>query len=808
MELQGVDSNGKLVKARFDEFAKDNTGESEVFAGVGSTPAHARYRNTKTNEIREADLRLLAEQGGLSKVRFKFDPEMAKEMGFINKNSVDTGMAYVVERIRSDNGKNQYLKDKGYVNIFNDGDDFYQAKDGYITPINNVDGIDRSDFMRIAAHAGRDVGAASAAIATGIGSAATGGAALLGIGAATAAGAAGGEMVQRGVDKLIGSDADKYNSRMDLGDEALGVAKDAAVGAVTGIVGQGATAVGYKALAAGSKAASGIAEKAGVEAASKWFGDYAAKKEAGYVAASMPGGWLNSAKTAEEAKAIEIMKDTMQPGKTIEAVKEGTKLAQGELALGRAKESGNQAAAQSAEFSQNTLRELFKQNEEARMLEQSKNIMEKNVFDAGRAQRVSAYREDAREKVKEVFGGKYGKEVDEILSPETSKAVADRHVAQIEKEFFTDIKNSTGVKIGYEKSTGGFDVNEASLIDWTSKMINDKADKVGMNADHYAQAGLKFAKVPSDQEKGTLLSLLDKAAETVRTAGSDIGSKASVDTASVIENLSKVISKQSPVNTDDTTFAIRQFMKQAREVAGDGSIPPSVHSAMKNVSNLVFGYAESGSANLRALDAAYTLHNKAIDSKELLRDAIYSDKGGINFVVGHFDDLCRTAGDYNGVESSAIAKMWYLKSKVDGNVDKEAFNLMNDVDRMQVGSLEALQKHADWVPRMTEAEANGGLVRNIATKAVAGTVGVIAAKISPAMAPAAYHATEETLKEVTKNGILKTAKDVTVKAAASAKNAAQTPVAKRTAKYYGIETGADWVKDKLQNYTSSSDNER
>lgn len=345
MEIQGYDSTGSLVRAPVGDLVEKLRRPGEV-AQMSPLPHVYSFSDGRGGEARTVDLQEMAQAAGMTSVAYNFDPAAARKAGLIQDREVDSGIAYNLERIERDVDKLDFLKTKGYQNVVRSGDDYYATTGaGKFEPINNRDGLDWSDVIRMGAHAGRDV-AAGVAGAYGVAAAVGGGVvagpagAAAGLAAGAAAGAAGGvagETAQRLLDKGLGAEADRYNSELGVGDEAARLGRSAGMGALGGATEFGA-------------AVAGPALRAGVAPVTKNFGEWgareAAKAQAGWAAARLPGGYMQRFASPEQAVAQDLLNEGIQavgrkamtPGELGEVTKEAT-----ELAAGAAKPTGDVA---------------------------------------------------------------------------------------------------------------------------------------------------------------------------------------------------------------------------------------------------------------------------------------------------------------------------------------------------------------------------------------------------------------------------------------------------------------------------------
>jgi hypothetical protein len=806
MEIQGVDEKGYIVSAKFSDFAKENTQEGETFGGVGSTPAHARYY--KGDQVREVDLRDLAGQAGLKQVKFNFDLKMAKEQGLVSEQGIDQSVAYNIERIRSDDGRRQYLKDKGMTNTFNNGDDYYQTANGWIKPVNNRDGFDLSDLTRMGAKAGRDLGAAAGAIATGIGAAATGGMAIPFVAAASGVGAAAGEMAQRGVDKLIGAEAAKYNAKMSGSEEIANLSQDVAVGAVTGALGQVASrGLGYVAQK-GAKGISNAVARIGNEKATEWTAKVASRQEASYLQSTLPGKWLQNAGSAEEARAMELLKGSLQPGKNSDAVMQGVAEAKTELALGKAKRTQDVVETGRLENQQKELRDFAK----ARLLEKEAKDAELNAaqlsFDKTLPDREAAYRSDKIQNAKDVFSG-HADDMETIFSPLSDSNQSLMAAAKVEKSVLDNLEKSTKVIINRGDKGRALNIDEASLQDFTTSTMNKQADEVGAYADRQAFGAFNFVRAPSEREKEFLGTEVKAAISNIEKVAGQMGDKEAKGILGSLARLKNATDGHNDLNTEDTGFIFRKFLGESREYSGLDTLPPSVHESIRNLNNSLFFYAEGFSKNPRALGAAYHAQSKVLDVKDLLRQEIHQQDGGIEFLVSHLEDMGKVGGDTTGIASSRVASMWHLKSQLDGTPSK-AWSLMNDVDRAQFGALDAVRKADELVPKKPmAAPTEEGLLMGLARHGVAGAVASLAGSIGgPVAAMTTYGMVAGGLK---KGAVGKTAKVLGKAGGMTVKSISKTAANARVQNIAGAQvlrkmTGAEeYMGKKLQNFTNSGD---
>lgn len=815
MELQGLDENGQIVKARFDDFAKDNAQDGEVFAGVGSTPAHIRYR--KGDQFREIDSRELASQAGIKQVQFNFDTKMAKEMNLL-QSDVNSGVAYNLERIRSDVGRREYLVGKGRAGVFNNGDDYFAVENGYVKALNNEDGFDWSDVARLGAKAGRDIGAIAGVAAVGAGAAATGGAALVAVGAAGAGGAAIGEMGQRLFDKAIGADAAKYNAKLSGAEEVVGAATDVGAGALQAVGGQFASkAIGF----AGMKAAQGaaqITEKIGSEKAAAWTANVAARRESGYLASQMPGKWLQSAGSAEEAKAMSILKESSLPGKSTESIKKGISEAK-ELTSGKMKVPTDPSK-EATDIDQAQLQQIFKNKTAQQEAQKAEQEAADEFSKSTLAEREESFKQDQIQTAKDVFSGAHGELIDKVFSPTVTQNEAAVAAAKVESSFVKSLSKNTGVKIETDSSGRAIRVDDESLVRFTTKKIEQEVDAVASNADKSATFGFDFLRAPTEHEKAFLSGELKNAIGSAEKIAGTMSDKEASGVIGTITRLKNAIDGHTNLTNEDATHAIRQFIKDSREYASMGNLPPSVHNMLENANNAVFAYATENSKQPMMLDMAYAAQSKVLDMKKLIRNEIHGQDGGVEFLVKHLNDMSRIGGDPSGEVASEVAGLWHMKLKLSGGDSSKAFSLMNDKSRLQYSALDAVKNHGTLVPKKASidtAPAEESLMSSIAKHGFATAVSGAATTAATAVAgPAGMLITAPVYK-----GALNMASKEGMKKAGSATAKALTNTAKALAKPVGNNrtqgvlaakaireaTGAEeFMANKLQNFTKSGHN--
>lgn len=656
MEIEVTNKKGERVSKNYGDITKLISESSGMdFAGIGSQPTTAKFRDKITGKEKEMDLREVVSSYGYKDVQFKFDPKKAKDQGLLQESGEMSEHAYNLERIRSDKGRMMYLKDKGFDSVINDGDDYYGVRGGKMVAINNKLGFDTSDVFRLLAHGGRDLGAGVAVAATGVGAAATGGAALALAGAAGAGGAVAGEYAQRGLDSLMGKDFSKYNNEASFSEEALAIGKDALIGA-TGAIGGQFINKGIGALAtAGAKGVAQVAGKVGF--AEEFTKNVALKTEAGYLASKLPQGWMSKTATSEEAVALDLLKGSANKGVGTTEREAMLGEAKGTLASGSAKLSPVQRAEQAGQA------ELHKEARQGLLNDQLKNVDEHVLTEAVTATERTT--NILRDNAYKTYKGQ-DDNIDLLMTKDAPRAdKVKAFVGNFEKQMMKGL-DKLGVK--YSKTDEGFllGLNEETVKVTQDKMMGDFIKTSRESVLHASNLNKIDKPIPDDVASKSFQIIMDN--------GGKLG------------------------NAKKAVFDFADSLKTAD--------PKKVQDSLKGVVESIFDDVEKGvgdaGASREVLDAINKVivssakdlelaNNTRIGADKLL--SAMANKDNLPMVLRELKDAAGTLG--GGDETiSMIARLEFQKDALKGNINKEAYQLMTPEERMYVNSYDMLKAKA------------------------------------------------------------------------------------------------------------------
>lgn len=574
MELRGFSEDGKPVKTSVFDLAEGLRQGGETVK-MGRSPTHFVYSSMRTGESREVDLQEVAQASGIGGVQFHFDPKAAAERGMMVERDIDQGIAYNLERIKRDEDRAKYLADKGFKNVFNSGDDFYELLDnGKFAPINNKDGFDLSDLTRLGAHAGRDLGAGVATTAAVGGSGVTGGATLAAAGAAGAAGATVGEAAHRMVDKAVGAEADRYNRELSTEDELAEGGKTALIGAAAGVA-QPVLNSG------GALLKENVAAPLARRFLGEWGATQAAKAEASAAAARLPQGYMSKFATAEEAAAM----DAITAGK--QALKDGVLDAEGlrkvtgeakEIARGSAKAPMNPddevQAGLRTQFESRTL-------EQARVLHAQKQAGAEAEAAAAKAeaQRVEVWKEKATEQF-----AAHKKDLETIFDEKSDMQGAVAARDRIVQKTLDDVTKGTGIKIERDAAGKAAGLDTSSLQTFVAKETDTVFSRATSHLGDVRDAPGFVARVPSDRVKGATT-------EAIRGEIGEIG-KIHPELREAVRGFVDAVANHGAPNADANAVddAIREIHRNALKAMDFPDVPARRLQALGNVLRAVEKY--------------------------------------------------------------------------------------------------------------------------------------------------------------------------------------------------------------------------
>jgi len=616
MEFEAI-SNGKTVRASYQDLSQGGAEEGERVFGIGSTPYEVVYQNDEKRTRRTVDLRELASASGLEKVDFKFDRDKAIELGLMSKEAkVDQGDVYNLERIKSEEGRMQYLTDKGHQGIVKNGDSYYGTKDGSIVPINYTTGLGIDDVTRMVGSAGQMVGAGVAIGAAGGASIVTGGAALAGVAGAGAAGGAVGEGVQRVTDKVFGADAAKYNAELGASEEAMAFGKAGAMGAVDALGGQLITrglAAGKNVIAKGLEAGG---EMLGVANPMKqWAEGKAAKLQMSALEQRLPTGVFGGSMSEEQAAAQTLMNAGKQKGVSTATTKEAAGTAK-DLMDGSLRKGA--VASEEDMAQQAALRSQADEIASRAGKEQSESVASEMAKKLGRTQDQVLVEEQMKDTSREVFGARFGKELDEVFKEGGSKEAADAARNKIEAGVIADFTSNTNVKVIRDPITGtvtGIDQDAMTAY------LSQNADSTMKNAADFIKS-FKASMKPGDTVPSSAVKQ-----ETISTLNGISGSLKGAAYTEMKSEVSNVVAAVKGHTRDAASQArlrdaIGVLEDRVRSQYGSAGMMEEAGMALRSIEEATSRYQINATSNVEGLQQALNIQTEYMGMRKMSSDGI------------------------------------------------------------------------------------------------------------------------------------------------------------------------------------------
>ena len=588
-EFSAVASNGQMVKIPYkesvDTLVKANPGMSYV--GIGASATTAKFRDA--NGEFEYDIMDSMKEGGYKDVQYHVNAKDIRDSkNFIDAS--DVGVAYNLKAIKEDQYKRQYIMDMTdgadaegkprakYTDAFHDGNDWFGIKDGYYYSLNNHKGFEPGNMLaEMAAGAGSMIVGTIGMIGAGIGATATGPGALAAAAMGGAAGSALGDQMQRGAEKLLGTDAGKYNSQMSLTEEAKNLGIEAGTGAVAGVLGQ----VGGNLLSRGVEAGAKAIAKTGF--AEEYMVGLANKMQAGRLIDAMPSGWMANSVSKEQAAVKDVLSESLNKGSAIAEETmynakniAGKKLSGGEMdnviskldpeiqamARGSVKDAPkSMTEAQEAAW-QKTARDTWGKDQVIKEQQLKTQAMEK----ANKDGKMLAYLPEFKGEMESAALNTYGatnKTVKTILNPEATIEATEQAQAELTHKLVNNVSNK--VKVSYDDITGnvnGFD--QESLAQYKRNTVEQALD----DAWGYTKSLRKeidLSNIPKDIDvnnlKGTTLSSLKNF----------LGQTQNTDIKVALSDLVSTISKQRIDTGKVTKESFDKFYEMVYKRSGEFS---------------------------------------------------------------------------------------------------------------------------------------------------------------------------------------------------------------------------------------------
>ena len=720
MELRGTNSEGKLVKAPVDDLANSLKGKDEEVQ-LGSSPTHAVYTHRLTGEQRQVDLQEVAQASGLKNVQFHLDIEQAKNSDAYQEKDIDQGIAYNMERIKTDGLRDKFLADKGYKNVYRNGDDYYQWEGGKLSPINNKPGFDVSDLTRMAAHAGRDVGSAIGATAAVGGSSVAaipslGTSVVAGVAAAGAAGALGGsvgEQAQRSIDSLVGNDADKYNKKMGVVEELKSRGKDAGMGFIGGAM--------QPLMTAGvAKVAEGVVGPALEKVAGEWGAKQAAKLLLGATASRMPQGWGMGAASEGAMAAQAMMKEgkeavasgVLKPGEAGGVIQD----AQQALAAGRAKppaEIAEEAAAQAqmrAQYQSKTL--------EAAKSRAADELTQKEAEQKAQDQIAKVI--TTQQQNSKIAFPKHEKELSTLYNSEATQEAALAAQQKVVKDTAGSAAKAWGMKLESDPINGvptGFE--QSSFDAFVGKQQAKVFGGAQGNLSSQRAADLFLDKAAPDALKGETVGALRSVLNNMDIkSGLKEGTKDLLDT----------IPGHDAGNPQALRDAIDNFHKLAIDSIDSTQLNAKNREALDTV-NAALHKLEVGSSSVPdAVQGYYAGYNKLIEVKGLLgkqRGAQTADEY-LSMLRG-MSDVAKTTWDHKGDSMKDLLHASHMNDILGGSKSQDIKSMLSPEVNLRMDNLEFVSNYV--APQKAGPIVSSGekptLLKKVIGAAIGGTTGHI-----------------------------------------------------------------------------------
>jgi len=729
MEISGVNSEGKVVRASVQELGEKLKQKGEDMT-YGSSPTHVVYSDRFTGKQREVDLQEVSQASGLKSVDFHLDIEQARKAGAYEDKDIDQATAYNLERIKSNTQRQQYLADKGHKpgTVFKDGDDYYSFVNGKLSPINNRPGFDVSDLTRMAAHAGRDIGATIGSVAA-IGGGAvaavpSGGtsivaAAALSGGAAMVAGSLG-EEAQRAADRIAGNDAAKYNARMGVVEELQSRGQDALVAGVAGVAQPFMNAATAK---LGQNIVAPIVKNMG-----DWGKTAAAKLEmAGAMALRMPQGWgqkFASEGTMAASSAMAegrdmLTKGTLKPGEAEQVTRESLEM----LSPGRAKPPAKIAAGQAEQAA------MRSQYESATIQKaKERSINELSAQAAAKAEADAAAASIAKnQQTSQVVFAEHKKDIEVLFDPEASLDTATAAQRKIVTATAQKAAKSYGMKLDTEAVTGlptGFE--QESFDNFVQKQYGLIFDGAADSLNASRQAHMFLQKAAPDAVK-------QETSTAMRTVINNFDpSIMNGELKGAAKSVLEAIEGHNEHNTTPLRDAVEIFHNLSAKV-GDAPMPGKSREALDTFNGSLHVLEVGSTYHPDVVNGYYAGLNKLMETKGILA----KNRGAqtpelFEKVTRQLDQLARTTFDHEGASTQNLINAVHMQDILAGSKQTIADMLSPD-SRVNMKALEFVSSYAapqkevlstNYTKGQKLAAGAAGMVLGHLTDTVTGSPGI------------------------------------------------------------------------------------
>lgn len=722
MEFEAI-SNGKTVRASYQDLAKAAANDGERMLGMGSTPYEVIYQDDERRVRRTVDLREVASASGLDKVDFKFDRDKAIELGLMSKDAkVDQGDVYNLERIKTEEGRMKYLTDKGYAGIIKNGDAYYGTKDGSIVPINYTTGLGVDDVTRIGASAGQMVGSGLAVTAAGGASIVTGGAALAGVVGAGVGGGVAGEAAQRGFDKLVGADAAKYNAELSASEEAVAFGKAGAMGALdaaTGQVAGRALAAGKQGVAAGLEAAAG--KMGAANPLKQWSEGTAVKMQMSALEQRLPSGVFGGAQSEEVAAAQSLLQAGQKKG-----VSTGTRQESLETAKGLVDGSLRRGAVASEEemAQQAILRQQAEALSQKAAKEQGESFASELAKKTGRTQDQILVEEKFKDTSRELFGSKYAKELDEIFAEGGSKEAADAARSKLEAEVVDRFAKQSGIKVARDPVSGFVTgVDQDSMRSFLSKTVDTtftdasefiKASKTKINpGDIIPPSAVKQETITA--LNGVAGALKDKALGELKTDVSKV--------VAAVKGHTEDAASQARLRD-----AIGALEDRVRTQYGSSGVNEQTAMALRRIEEATSRYQINATSNVEGLQQVLNIQGEYMTMRKMAADGVLDSGGGTAKFMEGMQTLERLTGDSRATNIREAVAALDLEATLRG-VKSEVRSLMEPGERAYADAFQFIRHNT--IQKATGAKAKEGILGKVAGNPMAEEVMELVAGLVP-----------------------------------------------------------------------------
>lgn len=682
MQISGQ-KDGEVHSFNVKEFAEKMVKGRETYR-MGNSPTEFIYNNPNNGKERSVNLLEVAQSVGIKNVQFKFNAEAMQKQGFMNtEHEPDNDVAYNIERIKTAKGRANYLRDKGYQDVYQDGDNYFGMKDGMMIPINNEDGLDSTDIVRFVANLGRDVGSA-AGVTAAIGGGAvaapfTGGATLAGgVAVAGVAGAAGGvigEAAQRGVESVFGIEASKYNSEMTASEEAASAGESALIGGIGGIL--------QPLMAFGGGKIAGLVGRKLSGSSNEFVKTAATKLEASSLSAKLPQGYMQKYASSEEAAAAtEMGKAVAAKGRgdiSTEGLGKVTSETEEMLASGVAKKSENEMV---EDATQGALEQTWKSKELAKAENEAIRKKTAQANDEALERQISEGVEKAKVSVMDEYGGKslqMKKAAEVMFDPDSGLDEALIAKNKMINTKLASMKKRFGMKYS-EAGDGTVDgIEKASLDKFMMKEVTEIFDNADQYLGSFRHNAPTLEIVPEDGIKKTVIDSLS----------AEVKNMASPEDSAAVKSLITAIDGHG-VNDSKV---IRDAFDNFHNVVKDSESPN-----LSKVVESLESYEMMATKGNAAVKGFYQGQRKRVEMMDLINSADSTwDNDLVRNVVYGMQDLTRATGDLDARWTEKLIDGLHLQSVLTGNESIGLSELLTPTSRKSYQNFNFISQFDDYL---------------------------------------------------------------------------------------------------------------